>query len=225
MLTKEQRRNYLIISISSIAALLVVTLWQVKFQPASNVANQNNQQNSATALANQQMASQQILSEAVDQNQIQNDLQTQLGTDQKISVPEIADKNFSITSSNKNSVNAYLENLNALVQNYNQQTEDITKNLFSASTKVSDIDNAAKLTSALISDLYKLPVPNDALPLVKATINTYAAYQNIIADAKQYNLQNNLSPWKDLYYNYSIISNLGTVIQTQITNLQQKYNS
>lgn len=221
---EPQRHNYLItvgvlIILLALASLINNHQKKVVLKPA----NRNTGTYSQTLETNP-VASSTIMQEAIDQNEIQSDISQTLQTGQKVDVPQISDSLLNIQANSKSNVVKYLNSQDSLVSAYNSSTEDVTKNLFDPATKAADLDKAILQTQNIISSLYKLPVPKDALQFHKDTINIYQAYLNLMGEAKLYNLKEANDPWKNVYYNYALINELTANVDNEFAALKNSYS-
>lgn len=169
-------------------------------------------------------ASQQLLEKIATEDIVRQQIESELNTDQKITIPVISDSQIKIADRNdKAAVTDYLNRLGSMVSNYNQDIQPGLNQVFGDNADQRLIDNAAISTKALADNIRGLPVPKDAVQMQKAYLATYQTYESFLGTAKQYSAGVQPEPWPSVYNQYAVIDNQTAVAGTEMKKLSTKY--
>lgn len=169
-------------------------------------------------------ASAQVLGEVVKLEDIERDVNENLGTNRAIEVPEIADNALNITKVNTvQGIALYINNATAITEEYSIKSTEFVNDLYSDAISYEELDKAIQDAGAAVRKLYAISVPQDAVVLHKAIINVFTANENLVKEAKNYKDNQNKDTWRVVYYQYGLANDAYVTLDNNFLKLKQKY--
>jgi hypothetical protein len=169
-------------------------------------------------------ASQQVLGEVVKLEDIKREVNSDLGTDRQIEIPEISDSALRITKVNTaQGIAIYANSVEAIVDDYRIKSSGFIDELYSDEITNEEIDRALKDIGDAIRNLYAISVPRDAVEFHKAAINMFVANENLVEEAKRYKANPTEEIWTSVYYQYGVANEVYKVMEKNFLALKQKY--
>ena len=170
-------------------------------------------------------ASKQLFQEILTEEDVKKEVVAALKADQPPVVPRINEAKIKVGgNNNKDTVSNYLSQTVGKVSNFNAQTLDINKKLFD-----SNPDQLSQLKSdlnSLVSQVYDVRVPSDAVALQKSLLVALASYQEVVNASIQFNpndLTQNDPIWPTVYNSYQVANDNATAYNNEFNRLADKY--
>lgn len=143
----------------------------------------------------------------INEQDVRRDIEAQLRVDQAVALPNIPQSKLVVDSrSGKDVVGEYLRVYGTKIISFNNSVLETTKGLFDQKQDVGKIISSISTTDELISDLYRMPVPAEAVAYHKANIVSFQEFDNLLHLAKAYNIKDTTDPWSELYQHYAVIN-------------------
>ncbi len=164
-------------------------------------------------------ASKKLFRELIDEKQLEKQVAAELKTNQKITIPEVANTKLNIVQETGQApVDTYFRAVEPVVKQYALNTGAAAPRLFNDA----DPDQVAIDTNAALEQLYKAPVPQDVLAFHKAEIGTM---EQIVALANTAEIvdEPKAEPWPKVYEQYAVINDQTKVLKDEFNRLDQKY--
>lgn len=164
-------------------------------------------------------ASKKLFRELIDEKEVQKQVEVALKTNQKIVIPEIADSKLAIKSeTGQGPVDEYFKTIEPIVKQYANNTGTSAPRLFNDA----DPEQLAIDTNAALDQLYKTPVPTEAVAYHKAEIGTM---EQIVALTKSAEMldEPKADPWPGVYQQYAVINDQTKVVKDEFNKLDKQY--
>lgn len=170
-------------------------------------------------------ASQKLFQTILSKEDIQAEVENELKPSQPIVAPVVDEKRLKfISADSSKAISDYLTASLSKAYSFNTNTKNLAQNLFTADQSAAE-KLEPKLTD-LTNQLYAVPVPKAALPLQKALITSYLAYQDLLSAAKNFSAgsaDQNSDTWAQFYKNYAIANNSAKIYGDELNKLAAKY--
>ena len=170
-------------------------------------------------------ASEQFLKTILTQDDIKTEVVAALQSDKPAKVPVLDNTKIQTSSQNDSSaVNDYITQTVGKVYSFNTNTLDINQDLFDAPPE--QIIQLKHDVSALLAQIYAVPVPSSALNTQKALLTALTSYQDTVNAASTYNasdLSQNDNLWPVVYNSYNVTKNSFSSYAKALAALADKY--
>jgi hypothetical protein len=164
-------------------------------------------------------ASKQLFRELIDQQEVQNQVADALQVNQKITIPDIADSRLAITDeSGQAPVEQYFEKILPVMRQFSDATGPAAPQMFDDA----DSSQTAIDTTAALDELYKTPVPKEALAYHKAEIVTMEQFLALARTAATVDAPES-DPWPKVYKQYAVANDRLAVVQSEFNRLDKQY--
>lgn len=171
------------------------------------------------------VASKELFQELITEADVKADVEKILDVKQKIAIAEIPESSIVPAKDNtKDSVVSYFTRVAVLTQDFNTKVGDQGAVFFAPGGDAVSAKQASDLTSSLIANLSKTPVPKDAVAFHKASIGTFTNYKELADNAQGYQNQTEDNPWPGVYKNYAVINQEVAKAKGEFSKLDQKYS-
>ena len=233
--TKEQKQVFAG-CITLIIILGLVSFWNkpnFSFVDNTNYQAANNSYTKQQEAYNKYLASidttpatqEKMFKEIVPEAEIKAAVAQQLQTDQKIVMPEIADKQIKISNAKgKVALQKYLSQSAPIFDKLQAVTDSATGDIYNPAGDPNKIDSLLADVSSAIADYEKIAVPKEAVTFHKQLIVGLGSYKDLLSLSKDYMASSTSNPWPETYKNYSIIAQSNQIAGDSFQQLNQKYN-
>lgn len=164
-------------------------------------------------------ASKQLFKDVINQDQVQQQVADALQVNQKITVPDIADSKLNIIAdSGQAPVEQYFKTVQTVANQFADTAGPAAPNLFGDA----DAGQTAIDTSTALQQLYKTPVPKEAVAYHKAEIGTIEQFLALVQTSRTLD-STQTDPWPQVYKQYAVINTQSSVIKTEFDRLNKQY--
>ncbi len=171
-------------------------------------------------------ASKQLFQELLTKEDVRKEVVSALQADKPTLDPKIDEYKIKLSKeSGSEELNNYLATTIGQVYAFNNQTAGINQNLLDIDTQ--DVDQLKKDLNTLTSQVYSVPVPQEALGMQKALLTSLVAYRDLIDKSKEYNAEDYSSGdgvWPVMYNTFSVANEKTKVYRNDLNKLASKYN-
>ncbi len=229
MLETKEQKQYLAATIVLIVILSVISLWHrpdlsVTVSTNTNAKPAFDYNAYLAAIKADPVASQKIFQQIITQDQIKQEVEQTLQTDQKI-IPPVLDQN-KITidpASNKDTITSYLQNVGQNSAAFSSSTRAAAQNLFYPDQDQSQLQQSITDNTALINSLYSLKAPGETKNFHQALLTVYTAYLDAQNLALAYEQNPQADPWPKFYNDFQVINNNAATLNAELGKLDNKY--
>lgn len=219
----------------AVVALLVVTVWepgQWSFrdptdydQQAKLAAEELEQYKQLLAsIEPNYAASQQFLEKIATEDLVREQVETTLQTNQKITVPQVANSELNISDrTDRDFVVNYLNDTSSMISNYREAVANGIDDLFASGGNLSELANAEAKSNELVENWRGVSVPKSAVDLHKASLVALDQYADVFTTAKAYANGETTEPWPTVYNKYAVIDNELGLVKTELEELNRTY--
>ncbi|MBL8030092.1 MAG: hypothetical protein JNN11_02490 [Candidatus Doudnabacteria bacterium] len=232
--TKEQKSN-LVIVVVLIISLIGVSLWRrssFRFSETRKYVSYNEDvENSRKYLAYlnslsiDQKASKELFETIITKDEIRSEVERLLDVKQVVVEPELTEQIKVSSKSDRQELENYLSQTVSRSIEFNNQTAEMQKALFSQ-----DYLALEKAKAALVDfkkTLLDVVVPKEAEGIHKSLLVALAGYDQLLVTAQKYdpvNFERNDRVWPDLYKSYSVINTAAQNYSQELIKITGKYD-
>jgi hypothetical protein len=225
MINLSERNRNIAAAIVLILILGGVSLWQQKMENRKVAVKEinNNQINSGDVQTDVE-ASEQIMEQLVPKQNVETDFKKIFDTQQTVVAPQVKDADLNVVATNQKNMETYFASLTSMFDSYTNDVGSINDKIFSSDLSENEFASVTARTQKLITDLYKMPVPKEAINLQKAIIVMYLENQNNINNAKAYQADKESDEvWKKVYHDYVVTQAATLTLEANYSSLKEKY--
>ncbi len=169
-------------------------------------------------------SSEEYLKKIVTVDEVRGELERDLQTKRKIAIPTIADSEVKISDrKDTDAVANYLTDLSSMIVNFDESVNPLIPQIFATQANQESAVQAKKFADTFIANMKGMTVPVDAVPLHKTTLVSFESYSQIFEVARKYAVDQDSTPWADLYQHYVIIDSSMAKNKSLILDLTKKY--
>lgn len=228
--TKEQKQTFFG-AIVLVVILSLVSFWNrpdltYKDSPSQGLQNSRiSAEAYAKYLASlnvDQQASKDLFEKIISQQDIQKQVEEDLGVGKPVVVPQVDSTNWKISSqTGQEAVVNYLKDTVTASFNFESKASGLNENLFAENQE--SANTLLREYQGFVYQLEQTQVPKETVNLHKSLMTTYAAYGNVLQANKDYAKDPNLSPWATVYNNYAVVNDSLKTYNQELTKLSDKY--
>ncbi len=219
----------------AVLALIIVTVWEpgrlsfrdpTDYDEQAKLAQEELEQYKEllASIEPNIAASQQFLQKIATEDLVREEVETTLQTNQKVTIPVVANSEISIASRNdRDFVLNYLNDTRSMMANYKESVEGSIDDLFSPTGSASDLARAETLTNDFVTNWKNVSVPPSAAELHKASLTALDQYGDVFSAAKDYAAVQTDNPWPTVYNKYSVIDNRLASVKTELEKLNATF--
>lgn len=230
MLETKEQKQILFTCIALVVILVLVSLCSrggFRFvdtedytKPDQNVLNSQEYLAYVNSIQTNEKASQELFTEVLTAEDIRKEVDANLETSQKITVPEVKRSDIAvINTSGKEAMTKYLLDSVGPMVAFNAKTLDLNKSLFESG---SISDAVSSELDPLMKKLKDVQVPEEAVSLHTALISSLISYNNLLEVSKSGDAASG-DVWPEVYQDYAAINASAQVYKTQFEKLESKY--
>ena len=170
-------------------------------------------------------ASRQLYQSIISEQEVKKQVEQALAVDQPIVLPAIPDSKLTTTNSQGQiAVKKYFDAIVAVFGGLRETSLPDAQNVFAIGTSADVIQKVIDETAGAVSQLYKIPVPTEAMAYHKAQLANLETYLDVLKLGQTYNGDDTVDPWPNVYKDYAIINEETQTVNAAFDQLDTRYH-